>query len=65
MLLKAKALIIEENINDIEVETIYSFSNFVEVINTGFLTEYDVNELGDNNFVFVVQLITYYYSHRD
>lgn len=65
LLLKAKIAIIEENINNIEVETIYSFANFIEVLNTGFLTEYDVDEIGDNNFPLAMQLVTHYYAYHD
>lgn len=49
-LLRAKAYTIEENIQNDEVDTIYSFDSFVEVINEGFATEYEV-EYSDYSYV--------------
>jgi len=60
ILLKAKAGSIEENISDVNIENIYIFDNFVEVINTGFRTDYDVVE---NDFITVMNIITDYYMH--
>ncbi|HLS67300.1 MAG TPA: hypothetical protein VK029_09960 [Pseudogracilibacillus sp.] len=60
-LLKAKARIIEENINDPQAEKIYSFANFVEVLNTGFNTDYVVEE---NDFAKVNEIISRFYEQN-
>lgn len=58
-LLKAKAGIIEENIKSTNVEKIYLFNNFIEVLNTGFDTDYQLDE---NDFSTVMCIINDYYE---
>ena len=61
LLLKAKVGSIEENINNNNVETIYSFQNFVIVLNTGFDLELEVQ---DNEFEEIMNVITNYYMMK-
>ncbi|MGJ1009907.1 restriction endonuclease [Enterococcus casseliflavus] len=59
LLLKTKAHSIEENLLDENVDTIYTFENFIEVLNVGFRTNYEVEE---NDFVNVMTIISNYYA---
>lgn len=59
VLLKAKAGSIEENLFDSEVDTIYNFDKFIEILNIGFKTNYKVRE---NDFTTVMTIINNYYS---
>lgn len=60
ILLKAKASSIEENLEDTKVETIYFFDNLIEVLSTGFDSDYEVEE---NDFVMIMNIITCHYNN--
>ncbi|WP_145442092.1 restriction endonuclease [Staphylococcus hominis] len=59
ILLKSKAGIIEEDIDLKGEKSIYNFDNFIEVLNSGFNTEYKIEE---NDFITVMDTIEDYYS---
>ena len=61
LLLKSKAGSIEENIYDNAVDTIYSFGQFMEVISTGFESDYEIEE---NDFATVMSVINEYYTNE-
>lgn len=61
LLLLAKASTIEENIADYNIETIYSFDNFVEVLNVGFDADYEIE---NNNFETTMSIIKDVYFER-
>lgn len=52
--LKEKAVRINENISNKEVETIYSFDNFVEVLNEGFNKDYSIE---NNDYNSVIKIL--------
>ncbi|WEV60275.1 restriction endonuclease [Streptococcaceae bacterium ESL0729] len=58
LLLKAKADTIQNSITDKHINTIYSFDNFVKVLNVGFNKDY--KEIG-NNFATAMSIILDYY----
>ncbi|HHP7503751.1 TPA: hypothetical protein ACSGGR_002632 [Staphylococcus aureus] len=58
VLLKAKAGIIEEEINAKGESSIYSFNNFIEVLNIGFNVKHEIEE---NDFIMVMEAIESYY----
>ncbi|MBE5676233.1 restriction endonuclease [Staphylococcus sp. SS87] len=58
VLLKAKAGIIEEEINAKGESSIYSFNNFIEVLNIGFNEKHEIEE---NDFIMVMEAIESYY----
>lgn len=62
LLLKAKAGSIEENLGDVNVETIYSFERFLSVLNTGFDEE---NEIIDPDYSKVMNVINLHYMNLD
>ncbi|QQC72533.1 hypothetical protein I6I20_07155 [Lactococcus garvieae] len=58
LLLKTKAMSIEENLLNESVDTIYTFDNFIEVLNVGFNTTYEVAQ---NDFVTAMAIISEQY----
>lgn len=58
LLLQAKAGIIKDYLLDIDNDGMYSFDNFVTVLNVGFDEE---NELEENDFIGVMNIITNHY----
>lgn len=59
LLLKTKANSIEENLFDENIDTIYTFDNFIEVLNVGFCSKYEVDE---NDFVTAMSIISNHYA---
>lgn len=59
LLLKAKAGIIEDYLRDSNNDEMYSFHNFITVLNIGFD---DDNEVEENDFIEVMNLITTHYA---
>lgn len=59
LLLKTKANSIEENLLDQNVDTVYTFDSFIEVLNVGFGSRYEVDE---NDFVTAMSIISNHYA---
>jgi len=59
MLLLAKASIIEQDISDDTLETIYEFQRFLYVLKTGFDKDFEANTM---DFFSAVKEINQYYS---